>query len=220
MIPGPEETMVKLKVHEPTVDAYLRDGCGRCAHFQTPECKVHRWTAALQALREIVLSTGLEETIKWGVPCYTHDDKNVAMVAAFKDHCALSLFEGAALVDDDGLLERPGPNSRIARFVRFASEADVRARGTALRHLLQQAIDHAREGKKLDLPPPDDPVPDELQRVLDGRPALQTAFAALTPGRRRSHILHVSGAKQTETRARRAERCAEDILAGRGFHER
>ena len=65
-----------------------------------------------------------------------------------------------------------------------------------------------------------EPLPDELATRLADDPALARAFAALTPGRQRSHVLHVRGAKQTETRARRAAQCAAEILAGRGFRER
>lgn len=44
-----------------SVESYLRDGCGRCELFATPQCKVHRWTHELIALREIVRKTGLAE---------------------------------------------------------------------------------------------------------------------------------------------------------------
>ena len=71
-----------------SVDAYLRDGCGRCEHYRTPACKVHLWTEALVALRQVVLEAGLEETMKWGSPCYTLGGKNVAMVVAQKDFSA------------------------------------------------------------------------------------------------------------------------------------
>jgi len=62
--------------------------------------------------------------------------------------------------------------------------------------------------------------PPELAQLLNGDPALRRAFEALTPGRQRSHALHVLGAKQAATRARRAEQCVADIVAGRGFRER
>jgi len=59
-----------------------------------------------------------------------------------------------------------------------------------------------------------------LAERLEADPELDAAFAALTPGRRRSHILHVGGAKQAETRVRRVDRCVPDIMAGKGFNER
>lgn len=203
------------------VDQYLREGCGRCELHATPACKVHRWGPVLTALRALVLESKLEEEVKWGSPCYTLAGKNVVMVAAFKEHCALQFFKGAALVDEAGLLESPGPNSRFARYVKFDSLAQVRARRGAARALIDQAIAVERSGKKVvdDAAAPD-AVPPELARRLAADPALARAFATLTPGRRRSHLLHVAGAKQSETRERRIDRCAPLILAGRGMNER
>ena len=203
-----------------SVDAYLTDGCGRCEHYQTPTCKVLLWTQPLVALRAIVLAEGLVETMKWGSPCYTLDGKNVLMIVAFRDACAMSFFKGAALTDAAGVLESAGPNSRFFRQARFRSLADVDARRDAIIGLVRQAIALERAGVKIDAPADADPIPDELAQRLEEDPALRDAFDALTPGRRRSHLLHISGAKQAETRARRVERCAIDILAGRGFNER
>lgn len=202
------------------VDSYLRDGCGRCRHYRTPACKVHRWTPALVALRALLRASGLTETLKWGSPCYTLDDKNVVMLAAFVDHCALTFFRGAELPDPDGVLEPPGPNSRHARMLRFRAGDDVGARRALVQRLLQQAIALQQAGARPRRPAEAEPVPAELQRRLDDDAGLRRAFAALTPGRRRSHVLHVAGAKQAATRARRAEACAPVILAGRGWNER
>jgi uncharacterized protein YdeI (YjbR/CyaY-like superfamily) len=207
-------------MNKTSVDAYLRDGCGRCEHYKTPACKVHRWAKELVALRALALETGLTEQLKWGSPCYTLDGKNVFMVVSFKEHCALSFFKGAALVDDEGVLERPGESSRFVRFVKVRSMAELTERRGAVRRLLEQAVALERSGGKVDAKPAAEPVPEELARKLAGDPRLQRAFEALTPGRRRSHILHVSGAKQSATRARRVDKCVPDILAGRGFHER
>lgn len=61
----------------------------------------------------------------------------------------------------------------------------------------------------------------ELRRAhrLGSDPALQDAYDGLTPGRQRSHILYVAGAKKTETRVARAERCVPKIIAGKGYNE-
>jgi uncharacterized protein YdeI (YjbR/CyaY-like superfamily) len=202
------------------VDSYLRDGCGRCEHFQTPSCKVHLWTKALEALREIVLSTGLDEEMKWGSPCYTLGGKNVVMIGAFKESCVLSFFKGGALVDPDGALDSAGPNSRVARWMKFRSLDDVLARRAIALRFIEQAIALERAGVKVAKSAEAEPVPIELEQRLEVDPDLRRAFEALTPGRRRSHLIHITGAKQSETRARRVDKCAEDILAGRGFNER
>ena len=75
-------------------------------------------------------------------------------------------------------------------------------------------------GTKIDLKKPSEyPVPEELQRRLDADAVLRSAFATLTPGRRKSYVFHVSSAKQAKTRAARAEKCVPMILSGRGFNE-
>jgi len=202
------------------VDSYLRDGCGRCDRYQTPECKVHRWTDVLVALREIVLETELVEEMKWGQPCYTLDGQNVLMVTAFKNYCVLSFFKGVALTDDAGLLAAPGPNSRYVRRLEFTSLEEVmELRQDALR-LINEAIELEREGIEVEPSGGPEPMPIELQQRLAGDPDLERAFDELTPGRQRSHILYVSGAKKADTRERRVERCVPKIVAGKGFHER
>ena len=62
-------------------------------------------------------------------------------------------------------------------------------------------------------------IPEELQARLDAAPEVRAAFDALTPGRRKSYIFHIAGAKQVKTREARAERCVPMILSGRGFNE-
>lgn len=203
-----------------SVDDFLRDGCGRCARYATPSCKVHRWDATLRALRALVLERGLVEDVKWGFPCYAIDGKNVVMISALEERCALAFFQGAALVDHDDLLVAAGPNSRIARQLVFRSAEEVEARRAVASRLIDQAVVLARAGTKVAREPAREPVPEELARRLAEDPALRRAFDALTPGRRRSHVLHVGGAKQSETRARRVERCVPEILAGRGHQER
>ena len=42
------------------------------------------WVDELMLLREIILSTGLKEEIKWGGPIYTLDGKNVLAIGGFK----------------------------------------------------------------------------------------------------------------------------------------
>lgn len=207
-------------MNKTSVDSYLRDGCGRCEHYQTPACKVHLWSAPLVALRKLVRATELVEAMKWGHPTYTLGGKNVVMISAFKDFCALQFFQGAALTDDDGLLVSPGPNSRFARYLKFTTLAEVTRHRAVIVRLLDQAIALAASGAKVAAPPPSEEVPAELAARLAADPALRRAFAALTPGRRRSHLLHITGAKQSETRARRVDRSAVEILAGRGWNER
>lgn len=201
------------------VDDYLADGCGRCKDYRTPQCKVNTWREVLVRLRGIALEEGLDEALKWKQPCYMFKDTNVGLVTCFRERAVFSFFKGALLPDPEGRLVAAGPNSQSGRYFEFRSVAEVDEGEAALRALLREAIKVELEGKKVTTRKPE-PVPDELQSALDEDPALAEAFHALTPGRRRSHILHVSGAKQAETRANRVEKCRPKILAGKGFLDR
>jgi uncharacterized protein YdeI (YjbR/CyaY-like superfamily) len=203
-----------------SVDSYLKDGCGRCEHFKTPACKVHLWTPILMSLRRLVLAAGLEEDMKWGSPCYTLKGKNVLMIVSLREACAFSFFKGAAIVDDQGALESPGPNSHHMRYLKFRSLAEFTKRRALATKLVKAAIDLERQGVKTAPSPKSVALPVEFEAELAKNVKLRKAFNALTPGRQRSHILHISGAKQSETRSRRVDKCTADILAGRGFNER
>ena len=204
-----------------SVESYLAEGCGRCDKYRTPECKVHLWTDALVALRGLLLDTELEEAMKWGSPTYAWNGKNVLMLVSRADHCSLSFFKGAGLDDPEGVLESPGPNSRFARYLKFDSVDDVMARYDQARGFVLDAIEFERAGKKIEVPDGrPEPIPDELADRLAADADLREAFDALTPGRQRSYILHIGGAKQAATRERRVDKCAPKIFTGKGFNER
>lgn len=62
------------------------------------------WSEELKQLRSIMLSTGMEETVKWGGPVYTVNEKNVCGLAGFKNHCGIWFFNGVFLKDTQSLL--------------------------------------------------------------------------------------------------------------------
>ncbi|MGE9297091.1 MAG: YdeI/OmpD-associated family protein [Puniceicoccales bacterium] len=65
-----------------------------------------------------------------------------------------------------------------------------------------------------------EPMPEELGHALDRDTALKAAWEALTPGRQRGYILHISSAKQTKTRHNRIKKWIPHILKGKGMHDR
>ena len=205
----------------PEVDEYLAEGCGRCDLVGTPECKVHTWQEELKALRRLVLECGLTEERKWGSPCYTHNGKNVVMIAAFTDNCALSFLKGVLLKDEQGILEKPGENSQSVRFVRFTNVKQVMDQLDVLKRYVFEAVEVKKAGlemKKKAISEYD--VPEEFQERLDADPELKAAFEGLTPGRRKGYLLYFSGAKQSKTREARIEKYIPKILQGIGFHDR
>jgi uncharacterized protein YdeI (YjbR/CyaY-like superfamily) len=205
----------------PQIDVYLTAGCGRCELGNTPQCKVHNWREELETLREIILSCGLQEELKWGVPVYTFEKNNVVLIGAFKENCVLSFFKGALLKDRHQILNKPGENTQAGRVIRFTDTRKI----IELEDVLKSYIDEAREIEKAGLKvilkkTSDFMIPEEFQKKLDENFSLKTAFEALTPGRQRAYILYFSQPKQSTTRQSRVEKHVPQILRGKGLNER
>lgn len=205
----------------PLVDEYFEIGCGRCPLVGTPDCKVHSWQDELRVLRKLLLDCGLTEERKWGVPCYTHQNKNILLMSAFKDHCALSFFKGVLLKDEQGILVSPGENSQAMRLAKFTSPDQVLEQMELLRNYIFEAIEVEKAGLKVQMKTISDyEIPDEFQKKLDEDPELKEAFENLTPGRQKGYLLYFSGAKQSKTREDRIEKYIPKIMKGLGFHDR
>lgn len=178
-----------------------------------------QWPAEVAALREVLLGCELAETIKWGKPCYLHDDRNIALVQEFKDFVALMFFKGVLLDDPDDLLHDVGPNSRSARRMQFTAVDEIEGAAKSIASYVVAAIEVEEAGLEVEQPDELELV-EELRERLDQDPELKKAFEALTPGRQRGYNLHIGGAKRSETRVARIDRHAPRILAGKGLNDR
>ena len=124
------------------------------------------------------------------------------------------------LKDPKHILQKIG-DAQAGRWIKFTSPKEISALQPILRNYIYEAIQVEESRRKVPLKKASEyVVPAELQVMLNAAPELKAAFEALTPGRRKSYIFHVSGAKRAETRAARAEKCIPKILAGKGFNER
>ncbi len=174
----------------------------------------------MQKLRTIVLGCGLTEEVKWRVPVYTSEGRNIVILGAFKESCVLSFVKGVLLKDAKGVLMKPGEESQATRVMRFTQVREIEAMEPVLNAYIQEAVVVERAGLKVPMKKiTERKVPEELQRKLDESPALKNAFGALTPGRQRAYLLYVSGAKQSQTRQARVEKCVPRILKGKGIDE-
>ncbi len=178
------------------------------------------WSKILTRLREILLSAGLDETVKWGAPCYTHNGKNVVGLAAFKEHAALWFFQGAQLSDPDGVLVNAQEGmTKTMRHWRVRTMKDVRAR--AIKAYVKEAVAVVDEGREAK-PERGKPVtvPPELKAVFAKNAKAKAAFEALPLGKRREYAEHVASAKRDDTKARRIEKILPLIARGAGLHDK
>jgi uncharacterized protein YdeI (YjbR/CyaY-like superfamily) len=202
------------------VEDFFTKGCGRCDRFATPDCSTRFWLQGLRDLRRVARDAGLQETVKWGHPCYMHAGRNILIIGAFRGDFRLTFFNAALLSDPQGLLEKQGPNTQIPDAMRFTDNAQVTAMEPAIRAYIAEAMGHADAGV---LPPKvqvDIALPDELVQALDADPALAEAFHALTPGRQKSYVINLNGTASPATRRTRIAKFHGKILAGKGALDR
>lgn len=202
------------------IEDYFTTGCGRCPRHATPDCATQLWAKGLNDLRALCLSAGLTEAVKWGHPCYMHAGRNIAIIGAFRGDFRLTFFNAALMQDPLAILERQGPNSRHPDMIRFTDAAQVVARADLILPYLHEAIGYAKAGLRPPPEPRDLDLPDELSEALDADPELAEAFHALTPGRQKSYVLHLTSTKTPATRIARIAKARPKIIAGKGATER
>ena len=179
---------------------------------------VKKWREELTVLRSIVMDSGLGEELKWGAPCYVHEQANVIIIQGFKDYFALLFFKGALMKDPQDLLRKPGENTQSGRQIRLTSMDEMLGQEEVLRAYIQHAIEVEKAGEKVAVKKTEEyAVPLELEESFAENSDLQHAFYGLTPGRQRAYLLHFAEAKQSATRKARIEKYTPRILNGKGI---
>ena len=182
--------------------------------------KAEKWQEAFERLRKIVLDCGLNEELKWGVPCYTYQKNNIVLIHGFKEYCALLFHKGVLLNDSQGILIQQTEHVQAARQIRFTHVLEIIELESVLKTYIYEAVEVEKAGLKVDMKKTTEfKLPEEFQHKLDEIPALKAAFEALTPGRQRAYLLHFSTPKQSKTRASRVEQYIPQILNGKGLND-
>lgn len=152
------------------------------------------------------------ETVKWGMPFFEVDRRPLAMMAAFKAHAGIGIFDGSPMATGSGM----------GQFGKLTSLADLPAAADLGQRLLKasqaivegKAVMRPKTGAKA-LPKSPAVVPDDLLAALNAAPAAAIAFAGFPPGARREYVDWVEGAKQLATRARRIATTVDWVSEGK-----
>lgn len=184
---------------DPRVDAYI----AKAAPFAQP---------ILTHLRQIAhkaLPDG-EEGIKWGMPHFLLNGKNVAGMSAFKAHCAFVVHGEGKQGSGEGMgaygkitsLEDMPGHAELAAAIQTAAER-VKTQGSATKRSTPRK------------PKPEIPVPDDFAAALaESDPAMAT-FNAFAPSHRREYLEWITQAKRPETRAKRIAQTIEWLVEGK-----
>ncbi len=173
----------------------------------------------LDHLRSILNATELVETVKWGIPTYTINNKNVVGLGAFKSYVGIWFFNGSFLKDSARKLinaqEGKTKGMRQWRFER-ANEIDEKL----IVSYLEEAIQNQKDGKEVK--PEKKPliIPDELKEALASDSQLSELFDQLSLTNRRDYAEHIAEAKREETKQKRLEKIIPMIKKGVGLNDK
>lgn len=151
----------------------------------------------------------VQEAMKWSMPFFTLAGRDVVMMAAFKAHAGVGIFDGSPM----GGGEAMGNVGKLASVDDLPDDAEMIAR-------LQSAAELAKAGKparpqKAAAPKPEVAMPDDMAAALAADSRALENFGAFPPGARREYIEWVVSAKQSATRAKRIETTVAQAAEGK-----
>lgn len=185
---------------DPRFDEYI----AKAASFAQP---------ILTHIRRIVHEAvpDLVETMKWSMPHFMHQGKNLAGMAAFKAHCAMMIHGDGRQGDAMGqfgklasIADLPGDNELKSKIV--AASERIASEGTALR---KKSTEAKKEAK------PDLPLPPAFAGALEANPAAKATLDAFAPSHRREYVQWIAEAKTEATRDRRIAQAIEWLSEGK-----
>lgn len=178
------------------------------------------WKDELEILRSILCSTELVETVKWGMPTYTINEKNVVGLGAFKSYVGIWFHQGVFLNDAHKVLinAQEGKTKGLRQW-RFHSMNEINK--DLVLEYVKEAIQNQKNAKEIK--PKKSKVlkiPAELDNALSSNDKLKECFKQLTSGKQKEFIEYISTAKRETTRLSRLEKIIPMIINGEGLHDK
>lgn len=181
-----------------------------------------QWTDCLKLLREIFLSSGMTETIKWGAPVYMHKDKNISSMAAFKNYVGIWFYQGALLSDEaKKLVNAQDGVTKALRQWRFTTIEEISSNRKLIMDYIEEAIANSEAGKEIKAERNKEIViPVEIQNLFDTDYEFKAAFEGLSLGKRREFAEFIAQPKNESTRLARLEKITPLVLQGIGLNDK
>lgn len=177
------------------------------------------WSEELSVLRELLLKTELEETVKWGMPVYTLGGKNVVGITGFKNHFGLWFYQGSFLSDPEKMLRNAQEGkTKGMRHLNFADKKEIKKR--LISSYIKEAIANEKAGKRIKAAPRSMVVPPLLKERLNKDKKLAKAFSGFTKGKQKDFIEYLNTAKMEKTKITRLEKIIPMILRGEGMNDK
>ncbi len=177
------------------------------------------WSDELSVLRQLLLRSELEETVKWGMPVYTLKGKNVVGIAGFKKHYGLWFYQGVFLSDSHNLLfNAQEGKTKAMRQMKFFSGEKLNKK--LITQYINESIANQKKGLTVKPKSIKLAMPAELNKALDEDDVVKKSFSALTEGMQKEYMAYIIDAKMEKTKMSRIQKIIPLIQSGKGLHDK
>lgn len=178
-----------------------------------------QWADELGILSGILAKTPLVETVKWGAPVYTYNNRNVVGIGGFKDYFTIWFYNGVFLKDEQKRLVNANEGvTKSLRQWRFSSREEIDEK--LILQYIREAMEVEDKGLAIKPSKKEFAVPGVLQAAFGADAAFRQAFEAFTPGKKNEFLEYVGSAKQEKTQIARVEKIKPMVLSGTGLNDR
>ncbi len=173
-----------------------------------------------EKLESILNETDLVKTIKWGIPVYTYNGKNLIGIAAFKSYVGIWFYNGVFLSDPlQVLVNAQEGKTKSQRQWRFHSIEDINP--DLIVSYIHEAIENAKKGlkpvtqksKEIEIPP-------ILCEALASNEELIFCFEKLSEYKQKEYSSYIQEAKREATQIARLEKIKPMIMQGMGLNDK
>jgi len=183
--------------------------------------KFPKWKDAFMEIRDAMIKTEMLETVKWGMPTYQINGKNVVGFAGFKNHFGVWFHNGSFLKDTHKVLENAQEGkTRGMRHIKYTATDQVNRK--VLEEYLLEAIQNQKDGKEIKVKRVKKDVSkvavSEFIKTYLSDDAL-AQLDKLTISRRNEYIEYIDSAKRESTKFSRLEKVQPLIEAGKPLAE-
>lgn len=173
----------------------------------------------LKWIRDILLNTELEETIKWNIPTYCIKNKNVVGLIRLKNEVGIWFHQGAFLSDKHNLLiNAQEGKTKGMRSIRITKVSEISEE--ILKEYFLESIKNQKEGKeikavkgkKIEIPTP------LLEKLKDSN--MLHLFEAFSQSKQNEFSEYITSAKREETKNKRIVKIIPMIENGIGLNDK
>ncbi len=177
------------------------------------------WSEGLTTLRDLLLDTELEEKIKWGIPVFCLDDKNVIGIAGFKHKYGLWFYQGSFMSDPANLLVNAQEGkTKGMRHIYFDKNKSIDK--SLMAQYISEAIANQKAAKMIKIERRSLEVGPELSAALKANKPFNKAFGGLRLAVQADYAEYINSAKRADTKERRLQKIIPMVLKGVGLNDK